>query len=131
MRSPEERLRERPDERFAASQQLLDLHTMLKELRGEPHEAQHGHRQITVYHHERIAIVLFSFEEGGQLAEHKANGTVAIQALEGRLKVQAGEESYDLLPGMVVLLSPNVRHSVTALEQSALLLTIYREPAAD
>ncbi len=56
---------------------------------------------------------------------------VAIQAVQGRLNVQAGEESYNLLPGMVVLLSPNVRHSVTAIERSALLVTIYREPTVD
>ncbi len=65
MSTPEERLRERPDDRFAAPQHLLDLHAILKELREELHPAQHGHRQITVYHHERIAMVLFSFEEGG------------------------------------------------------------------
>ncbi len=127
---PGERLREKPEERFAAPQHMFDLHAMLKALRAEPHPAQHGRRQETIYHHEAVTLILFSFEEGGSLPDHQANGTVTIQALEGRLQVQAGEEAYTLQPGNMVLLAPNIRHSVTATEQSALLVTVSRESRA-
>jgi quercetin dioxygenase-like cupin family protein len=125
MNDKEEGLRQHPDERFAGQTHVFDLSRALIDLRSESHAARHGHRQVTIFHHGPVTKALFAFEPGSELADHAAKGLVTIHALEGCLKVQAADEAYELNPGMMVVLSPNVRHSVHADEASAMLLTVH------
>ena len=123
----EERLRPHPTGRFAGDSHVFDLGRALSELRSEAHPARNGHRQVTIFHRVPITTVLFAFEPSGELADHAAKGLVTIHALEGHLTVQAAEETHELEAGMMVVLSPGVRHSVRAGEASAMLLTVHLE----
>jgi quercetin dioxygenase-like cupin family protein len=122
-----DRLRSAPTERFAGDIHSFDLNEALKKLRAEAHASQNGHRQMTIFHRAPVAKVLFAFESGGELPDHSANGLVTIHALEGHLTVQAEEQTYELQSGMMVILNPNVRHSVRAKQVSAMLLTVHME----
>jgi quercetin dioxygenase-like cupin family protein len=119
--------RSHPTERFAGDNHFFDLGHALKQLRGEAHEARKGHRQVTVFHRVPVTQVLFDFERGGELTEHAANGLVTIHALEGHLTVRTAGATHELRAGMLVVLNPNVRHSVHAIEASAMLLTVHLE----
>ena len=123
----QDRLRSAPAERFAGEIHFFDLNEALQKLRAEAHAAESGHRQMTIFHRAPVAKVLFAFESGGELADHAANGLVTIHALEGHLTVQAAEQTHQLQAGMIVMLSPNVRHSVRAAQVSAMLLTVHME----
>ena len=122
--------RPRPEARFAGESHVFDLPAALRQLRAEAQTAaQHGHRQITIFHRGALTHALFAFQPGGELADHAARGVVTIHAIEGHLTVRAGEDTYELTGGMMVVLAPNVRHSVCAGESSgaAMLLTVCRE----
>lgn len=122
------RLRPRPEGRFAGESHVFDLGLAVRQLRAEAQPAQHGHRQITIFHRAPVTQALFAFEPGGELADHAAGGLVTIHALEGRLTVKAAEETYQLETGMMAVLSPHVRHSVRAGEAgAAMLLTVCLE----
>lgn len=118
------RLRARPEERFGSQENMIDLPEAIRKLRDEFATARHGHRQITLDQWGPVTMVLFAFEEGGDLADHQAAGVVTIQALEGELIVRTDEEEYRLSPNMMVVLAPNVRHSVVAVQASAMLLAV-------
>lgn len=120
----EDRLRASPKERFGAPENMLDLPAALRKLGAEATPTRHGHRQMTLDQYGPVTLVLFAFEEGGNLHDHKAAGVVTIHALEGELIVRTEEQEYTLLPNMVVTLAPNVRHSVEARQASAMLLTV-------
>jgi quercetin dioxygenase-like cupin family protein len=77
-----------------------------------------------VFHKGPLRIVLFAFEAGGGLPEHRAPGFVVIHTLRGRIQVQTLTDRYDLPTGQVLMLDPEVVHDVTATEQSDMLLTI-------
>lgn len=124
-----ERLRPHPADRFAPPTQFLDLHRAADELRAEPHGAVDGHRQIALYRHGPVTVVLFTFEEGGILPVHHAEGVVTIHVLEGRLEVEAASRVHEAGPGGIVALDPGVPHSVRALAPSEMLLTVHRLPA--
>jgi quercetin dioxygenase-like cupin family protein len=49
---------------------------------------------------------------------------VTIQALQGELSIRSEDEEYKLLPNMMVVFAPNVRHSVLAVKASAMLLSV-------
>jgi quercetin dioxygenase-like cupin family protein len=125
---PTDRLRPHPGDRFAAKVQLLDLGSATARLRAEPHEAVAGHRQIAIFRSGPVTLVLFTFEPGARLKEHRTEGVVTIHLLGGRLDVTGDGRTHQLAPGQVVALSPGVPHEVHAQARSEMLLTIHRLP---
>ncbi len=126
--SPGERLRARPEERFGSPVNMISLPEALQKLRGEATPVRQGHRQITLDQLGPMTLVLFAFEEGGTLHNHKAAGVVTIQAIEGELTIRSEDGEYTLSPNMVVVIAPNIRHSVSAAQAGAMLLTVYLVP---
>jgi quercetin dioxygenase-like cupin family protein len=89
---------------------------------------------MTIFRHDATTMVLFAFEAGGKLADHKANGLVTIHVLDGALTIEtqgeAGPQTHELRAQQILVLSPGVLHNVTAQEASRMLLTIYLEKSA-
>jgi quercetin dioxygenase-like cupin family protein len=124
---PQARLRSHPSGRFAGESHVFNLGEVLATLRAEAHPAEHGHRQMTIFHRAPVTQVVFAFEPGGELADHAAHGLVTIHVLEGRLAVQADARDHELRAGDLLVLNPDVRHRVRALDASAMLLTVHLE----
>lgn len=124
---PPERLRAAPLERFAGASHVFDLGAVLNELRAEPHSGQDGHRQMTIFSRRPVTQVLFDFESGSELANHSAHGLVTIHVLAGLLMVQADGHDHELSADHILILNPEVRHDVRAIEASTMLLTVHME----
>ncbi len=120
----EERLRPHPSERLLGPAVLLDLPDLARRLRAEPHPAKDGHRQAGLIHRGPLRVVLFAFEPGARLPEHRAPGHVLIQCLRGTLSVQAAGARHRVGSGETLALDPDVAHDVEAVEESDMLLTV-------
>lgn len=128
--TPAERTRQHPTERFAPPAQAFDLDAAAAELAAETTTPRAGHRQKTLYRHGPASLSLFLFQPGGELREHRTNGTVFIQVLRGRLTVHAGTHPHDLPAGRVLVIAPGVPHDLHAEELTHMLLTVSLQPAA-
>jgi quercetin dioxygenase-like cupin family protein len=69
-------------------------------------------------------VVIFAFDDGAVLREHSALQPVLLQTLEGALRVNIGGQDFELRPGGLLHIEPQVAHSVTALERSRLQLIV-------
>ena len=56
--------------------------------------------------------------------EHKAQGAVSIQVIEGALTVNAAGSRHSLSAGCLLVLAPGIRHDVKAEVRSLMLLTV-------
>jgi quercetin dioxygenase-like cupin family protein len=119
------RLRQRPQERFAVPQLLVDLETVISKLRCEPQAGERGHRQETLYRHGGHTIALFAFDRFTGLSAHKANGTVNIHVLRGCMKITAADQVHELRAGQMLILAPGVEHGVAAEEEGEILVTVH------
>lgn len=128
--APDDRLRTHPRDRLAAPVQRIDLAAAAATLRAEAHASVSGHRQLALVRHGPLSMILFAFEKDGRLKEHQADGEVVIQVLRGQLSVEVAGEAIALRAGSLVALAPGQRHAVHALEESEMLLSIARLPAA-
>jgi quercetin dioxygenase-like cupin family protein len=126
-RGPQERLRSHPSGRFAGESHAFNLGEVLGALCAEAHPAERGHRQMTIFQRLPVTQVMFAFDPGGELADRAAHGLVTMHVLEGRLAVQADGRDHELRAGSILVLNPDVRHHVRALEASAMLLTVHLE----
>lgn len=122
--STDDRLREPPKDRLGGSVQRISLSEAAAQLRAEPHAAVAGHRQVALVKRGPLTLILYAFESGGVLKEHRANGDVTIHVLSGRLEIAAASEAISLGAGELLALAPDEPHAVRALEASEMLLTV-------
>lgn len=86
-----------------------------------------GRSAKTVYGgHERIlAQTLIALTAGTTMAEHESPGDATLFVLSGRVLVASGDVRWEGRTGDLIVIPP-ARHSVEALEDSAVLLTVAR-----
>lgn len=88
-----------------------------------------GHTADTVVGgHERVLRqTVVAMVKGAVLAEHENPGEATVYVLRGRVRLSAGELSWEGRSGDLLVV-PDARHSLEALEASAVLLTVAKLP---
>lgn len=124
MTVPEDRLRPHPSTRLTGEAVALELPAMAQALRTEPHPARDGHRQTGLIHRGPLRLLLFTFDAGGALPQHKAPGYVVIHCLRGELVVDAAGQQHRVRTGAALVLNPDIPHDVKATVESDMLLTV-------
>lgn len=88
-------------------------------------ESTGGHAAETVVGgHERILRqTVIAINKGAELSEHKVNGEATVYVLWGRVRLVAGEASWEGLAGDLLVI-PDERHRLEALDHAAIMLTV-------
>jgi quercetin dioxygenase-like cupin family protein len=71
-----------------------------------------------------LRLVLVMLEAGARMKDHHADGSAAVQVLDGRIRLRTEEADEELGPGHMVTIAPTLHHEVEALEACAFLLTL-------
>ena len=71
-----------------------------------------------------LRMTLVVLGPGGEIPEHRAEGPITVQAVEGRVRFTAGGQDHLLDPGQVLSAGPGIPHSVRSEEGAAFLLTV-------
>lgn len=66
---------------------------------------------------------LIAMKQGAFLQDHESPGEATLMVLEGQVELHAGGESVNLDAGQMVEIPP-MRHGVTALSDSVLILSV-------
>lgn len=69
----------------------------------------------------RQTLIALVAERG--LSEHESPGEATLHVLRGRVRLDAGDDGWEARTGDLLIIPP-VRHSLTALEDSVVLLTV-------
>lgn len=84
-----------------------------------------GHSATTVYggSGHRLRQTLLALTAGSALSEHTTAGEATLFVLDGTVRIDAGQRSWEAASGDLVAV-PSGPHSLHALETSVLLLTV-------
>lgn len=85
---------------------------------------QAGHHAKTLFKKHDFRVVLVTMERGAHMKEHHADGTISVQVLKGKIRMNVGGKPHELDAGNLFTLAASIRHDVEALDDSAFLLTI-------
>jgi quercetin dioxygenase-like cupin family protein len=117
-------------ERFSLERPLdgpllqFDLMAEADRLRRERPWKAAGHNAITLAKYADLRMVLTVLRAGMHMATHELDERIAIQVLQGSVRVQAGHRSLDLGTGQLAALDRTVAHEIEALEDATFLLTV-------
>lgn len=87
--------------------------------------ASSGRAAVTIHggHEHDLRQTVIALADGRSLGEHESPGEATLQVLRGRVRLVAGEESWEGAEGDHLVIPPT-RHDLTALADSAVLLTV-------
>ncbi|MDN2496593.1 LuxR family transcriptional regulator [Nocardia nova] len=79
----------------------------------------------TVYggHEHRLRQTVVALAAGAELAEHENPGEATLLVLRGRVRLRSADASWEGRHGDLLVVPP-ARHSLEAIEDSAVLLTV-------
>lgn len=105
--------------------QKFSLDALTRELLQRAGTAKHGRSADTVYggHEHVLRQTVIALTAESTLAEHENPGEATLFVLRGRVRLHAGEVTWDGIPGDLIVI-PQAKHSLEALEDSAVLLTV-------
>lgn len=105
--------------------QKMSLTALVREQLDAARRAKSGRSAHTVYggHEHSLRQTLIALTAGSMLDEHESPGEATLHVLAGRTRLSAGEVSWEGSPGDLLVIPPQ-RHSLTAIEDCAVLLTV-------
>jgi quercetin dioxygenase-like cupin family protein len=102
----------------------LDLEDERRAVLEAARSAGMGHSAKTLVKDGPLRVVLIGLVRGSQLREHKAEGPVVIQSIQGEAQVTTADATDRLAPGSLLVFGPGIAHSVEATDDCVLTLTI-------
>jgi quercetin dioxygenase-like cupin family protein len=110
----------------------ISLTALAREHLDKARTANSGRSADTVYggHGHSLRQTLIALTAEMDLHEHEAPEEATLQVLQGRVRLDAGDTSWEGAAGDLVVI-PQQRHSLHAIEDSAVLLTVFQPLGAN
>jgi len=106
------------------------LTALVRHLLDQARAAPSGRSADTVYggHEHVLRQTLIALAAGRTLDEHENPGEATLHVLHGRVRLIAGDTSWDGTTGDLLII-PDDRHRLEAIDDAAVLLTVAKTPS--
>lgn len=103
----------------------LSLTAHAREQAAKAHTGGSGRAAVTVYggHERALRQTVIALTAGSTLSEHENPGEATVQVLGGRVRLVGSGTSWEGISGDLLVVPPE-RHSLSAVEDAVVLLTV-------
>lgn len=105
---------------------FTDLEAITEQLVSEKAWEKNDRNGITVFKTDKLTVVVTALKAHAELVEKSIDGLLMLQVLKGKVKVNTSGESIGLVTGNLFNLHECISYSITAEDDSVLLLTTYQ-----
>ncbi|MCU0270098.1 MAG: cupin domain-containing protein [Acidimicrobiales bacterium] len=84
----------------------------------------------TLHRDDHVKVVLFAFDAGQELSEHRAGTAATVTVTRGRLAFTVDGETHEMGPGAFLHMAAGAPHALRALEPTIMVLTLVRDDVA-
>jgi quercetin dioxygenase-like cupin family protein len=96
----------------------------VRSLQTDLHHTSGGRAAKTLAKTDGLRVTLVFLEMGATLNPESTAGGASLQVVAGRMRVRGGSDDSDLGPGDLIVVGENLREPITALEDTAFLVTV-------
>ena len=113
-------------ENFLAQGGLIavDIRAEITRLKSEPVWANNDRHGSSLVKGDGINVALMILKKGAKMQEHHTRAPITVNVIEGRINLIAKGKTQPLTPGTIAALNRAIEHSIEALEESAIVLTV-------
>ena len=105
-------------------QVAVDIRAEIARLKREPAWADNDRHGSSLVKGDGINVALMLLKPGAKLQEHHTRAPITLQVIDGRINFVANGKTQVVTSAMLVALDRAIEHSVEAVEESALVLTV-------
>ncbi len=102
----------------------VDIRAEIARLKSEPAWAGGDRHGSSLVKGDGINVALLMLKKGAKLQEHHTRAPITVQLVEGRINFIANGKTQLVTPGMIVALDRAIAHSIEAVEECAIVLTV-------
>lgn len=102
---------------------LVDLPGYIAKIKSEESWHKNDRNSITVYKTDGLRIVLGAMHAGAEM-QHKAEGIMSIQVLDGVMEINTNDLPSVLEKGQMIAIHKNNKYHITARQECVYLLTM-------
>jgi quercetin dioxygenase-like cupin family protein len=84
-------------------------------------------RTTTLFRENGLRTLLLHLKAGEHIPEHQTRGAITVHCLQGEATFSGGNEHVALKPAALISLPPAQAHSVTAEQETVLLVTLWEQ----
>lgn len=106
----------------------IDLSQCMEQLKSDALWTKGNINSTTLFASDELRIVLMGMQAHAQLKAHKSDGVISVQLLKGKINFITGEKQAFLENGQMIVLGPEILHSVVALSECFFLLSMATNP---
>lgn len=103
--------------------EVFEIPDLLEHLKQKDDWMNEKSSSLTLHKDGKMSIVLVAMRGSASIGEHRAQGPITVQVVEGRLRVNTDKESVNVGQNEIVTLPAGLKHSLDALEDCGFLLT--------
>ena len=109
--------------------QKMSLDALARELldRASREPSARAAETVAGGHERALRQTLIALRGGSEMSEHENPGEATVLVVSGRVRLIAGDASWDGRDGDFLLV-PDQRHRLEAVEDSVVLLTVVKQP---
>lgn len=101
----------------------IEMNSLIRQIRNEETWHKYDRNSITVFKTPEMRMVLGGLHKGAEM-NHKAEGVMSIQVLDGMLEINTDDIAAHLKPMQVMAIHKGCNYSVLALQETIYLLTM-------
>lgn len=119
--------RPKGDRVLDAPEVTIDLQETVVQLTQEKAWVENDRNGITVFKAPVMTVVMTILKPEARIEENDIKGLLTVQVFYGRIEIALEDRQEVLHKGQMIAIHARVRHSIRALEETALLLTTLPE----
>lgn len=104
---------------------FVDIPGFVDQIKNEKAWEKNDRNGITVFKSADMTIVVTAMQAAARIDDNSVDGHMTIQVLDGEVKIETPDGDVNMRAGNLIALHPGVTHSLQAVTDMILLITVY------
>lgn len=104
---------------------FVDIPAFVDQIKTEKAWQKNDRNGITVFKSSELTLVITALQASAEISHNNVEAYMTVQVLEGEVRISTQDGDVDMRSGNVIAFHPGIPHSIHAITDMILLISIY------